>query len=336
MAGVDAAADDDRVLDVRATPERLRLLRDAGAIDAATWARARARVSASPGPAAWIAFARAACLVVGVTLVVSGVFFFFAYNWAHLGRLTKLACVASTLVAAVGVALRVGVDRPVGRVSLGGATVLVGALLAVFGQAYQTGADAWQLFATWAFLITPWVVAAEMPSLVALQVALAQLSLTLYWDVRFEGASSFAEMCLALAAIAASVWLVCEAVGSRRAWLASRGLAGLLGCMTLGPLVFGGCAWITMREHDDGISCFGAAIVAIAASIVRHRGRDLFQLAIAAAGAITLLTTILARALIDRHADDAGSFFLVGGALVAQIATAAHWLRREQREMRAS
>jgi hypothetical protein len=35
--------------------------------------------------------------------------------------------------------------------------VLLGALFAVIGQVYQTGADAWELFAAWALLILPWV-----------------------------------------------------------------------------------------------------------------------------------------------------------------------------------
>ncbi len=39
-----------------------------------------------------------------------------------------------------------------------GCCIATGALLALIGQIYQTGADIWQLFAIWVALIIPWVV----------------------------------------------------------------------------------------------------------------------------------------------------------------------------------
>src|SRR5690606_36100162 len=38
-----------------------------------------------------------------------------------------------------------------------GAALTTGALLALIGQIYQTGADIWQLFAGWSALMLPWV-----------------------------------------------------------------------------------------------------------------------------------------------------------------------------------
>ena len=37
------------------------------------------------------------------------------------------------------------------------AVLSVGALMALFGQTYQTGADPWQLFFNWAVVIIPFV-----------------------------------------------------------------------------------------------------------------------------------------------------------------------------------
>ncbi len=95
-------------------------------------------------------------LLAGVLLLVSGVIFFFAWNWASLARGYKLALALGVLIAFIaGAWLTVG--RPlVQQTMLLGACLMTGALLALIGQVYQSGADIWQLFAVWALLILPW------------------------------------------------------------------------------------------------------------------------------------------------------------------------------------
>ena len=44
-----------------------------------------------------------------------------------------------------------------GKAALLAASLFVGALLALIGQIYQTGADTFEMFAAWAALILPWV-----------------------------------------------------------------------------------------------------------------------------------------------------------------------------------
>ena len=44
-------------------------------------------------------------------------------------------------------------------------SLFTGALLALVGQTYQTGADTYELFALWAFAITAWVAVARLPAL---------------------------------------------------------------------------------------------------------------------------------------------------------------------------
>ena len=61
------------------------------------------------------------------------------------------------MAAAAGGALLAGLDRAFGQVLLIAGSVLTGVLLAVIGQAYQTGADVFELFVAWAVLILPWV-----------------------------------------------------------------------------------------------------------------------------------------------------------------------------------
>ena len=90
--------------------------------------------------------------VMAAALVGLGLVFWVAAHWADLGRAGRFALLQGTLaVMALG-----GLLRPVARVPLSLLVMLLsGALLAYFGQTYQTGADAWLLFALWAALLLP-------------------------------------------------------------------------------------------------------------------------------------------------------------------------------------
>ena len=59
------------------------------------------------------------------------------------------------------------------------ASLMTGALLALVGQVYQTGADSWQLFAIWSVLIVPWVAISRFPILWLLLLGLINLTVML-------------------------------------------------------------------------------------------------------------------------------------------------------------
>ena len=127
------------------------------ALRRAAGADARGRLAVSRD---WVQFLTGALLLLGAGLLLSGIVCFFAFNWADLGRFAKFG----VLEAAVAICAGLGwwkLSNLSGRVALFAAAVLVGPLLGVYGQTYQTGADPWGLFAFWALLILPWVVAAR-------------------------------------------------------------------------------------------------------------------------------------------------------------------------------
>lgn len=109
----------------------------------------------------WTRWAGRALLALGVAHVLAGVLFFFAYNWADMPAMAKFAVVEAGILACLVGAWLSGIDRPVGQSLLIGASVLTGVLLAVIGQVYQTGADAYELFAAWTVLILPWTLASR-------------------------------------------------------------------------------------------------------------------------------------------------------------------------------
>lgn len=110
-----------------------------------------------PSRRAWAVFVDRLLLWLGGLALAFAVLFFVAYNWAEMGRWARFCLVQIALVAAIGIASWGNSPPTLRRVALTSASLLVGVLLALFGQVYQTGADTWQLFFTWAVLTLPWV-----------------------------------------------------------------------------------------------------------------------------------------------------------------------------------
>ena len=163
------------------TTARLLALHREGAITDDVFVRGIAIATEPPTADEWRAFAARFLTLLGVGFCVSGVFFFFAYNWADLGRFGKFglleAAIALLVVGAWRLPTRLGRDA-----ALLIAALLVGPLLAVYGQIYQTGADPYELFFGWLLLISPWVAAGRSPILWLAALVLANVSLLLYWS----------------------------------------------------------------------------------------------------------------------------------------------------------
>lgn len=121
-----------------------------------------------PTKKTWLAFFDTAALIIGVVALVLSLVFFIAYNWLHMGKMGKFALVEGALVMTIIAYTYLVFTRQfklTQQLLLLVASVITGSLLALFGQVYQTGADTWQLFATWSLLIFPWVLIARFPAL---------------------------------------------------------------------------------------------------------------------------------------------------------------------------
>ncbi len=112
--------------------------------------------------------------VLAALLLGTGLIFWVAANWQDQTRAFKLHVLEGAVLASSAAALA----WPRGRTALLLlATLALGGLLAFVGQTYQTGADAWQLFATWAALALVWALAARRDALWALWLLIAGLAL---------------------------------------------------------------------------------------------------------------------------------------------------------------
>src|SRR2546425_507224 len=132
----------------------------------------------------WRAFLDRLLLWSGAVALAAAMVFFIAHNWNDLGKLAKFALVEALVLAAALGYWRLGPEKAAGKASLLVACILFGALLALFGQTYQTGADTWELFANWAGLIAAWVIVGRFAALWILWLAVANVAIVLYFQVR--------------------------------------------------------------------------------------------------------------------------------------------------------
>ncbi len=125
--------------------------------------------------------------LAGLLSLAAGVVFFIAANWELFAIFGRFALLEVLLAGCVGLALWQPPPQPLGRFALLGAFILTGALLALFGQTYQTGADIYELFLTWALLGLLFAVAAHWSVVWAAWLLVLNLALALYCGWRPQG-----------------------------------------------------------------------------------------------------------------------------------------------------
>jgi uncharacterized membrane protein len=326
-------------LDLPATPERLRAaLAAAGVSEAATW-RALAIADATPGPPAWHRFLSAALLMLGAALVLAGVISFFAFNWASLGRFGKFALIEAAIAACAAAGWRYR-DGLAGQVALFAASVLVGPLLVVYGQTYQTGADPWGLFAYWALFIVPWAIAARFSALWVLVIVLVDVALPLFWwQVLEPGRTSWMGVFPTMAGIHALAVCAWEWQRTRAApWLVDTWAPRLVAASGFGILLVPATVLIVVTREAGaaGPIALGLIVVASAAAFAYYTQgrRDLLMLTIVAGAALELLTVLVGRVLLVSLPLGINGPLLMAVFIIVEITLAVAWLRKTLQDWR--
>lgn len=121
-------------------------------------------------------------VIIGTALVLSGLVYFFAFNWTKISPAVKLTTLQLAMISCLGAAYFYSLHRVTGQIFLLSATVLVGVFLAVFGQIYQTGADAYQLFMTWSLLTFGWTLISNFIAQWMLWLVVTNTFLILWWQ----------------------------------------------------------------------------------------------------------------------------------------------------------
>lgn len=118
---------------------------------------------------------------LGIGFFVLGIILFFAYNWNSLSKSFKLAIPVLLIIGFISLSLYTRWQLFYKKLLLLGASILVGVLFAVFGQIYQTGANAYDLFLAWLLAISLWTLVSNFSWQWFLFVILSNTTLVLYY-----------------------------------------------------------------------------------------------------------------------------------------------------------
>ena len=130
--------------------------------------------------AAWQQFLKLLFLSLGIGFTTAGVLFFFAYNWDSLHKFVKMGLIEGLIIIITLVIVFARINSTVKNILLTAVSVIVGVLMAVFGQVYQTGANAYDLFLSWTLSITLWVIISNFAPLWLVYITLISATLILY------------------------------------------------------------------------------------------------------------------------------------------------------------
>lgn len=298
----------------------------------------------------WKHFLEKVFLFGGALFLAVGVIFFFAFNWQALPRLAKFSLLQGLLIAAALLARHFTVDTLKGQAALLAAMLLCGALLAYFGQTYQTGADPYQLFVTWSVLIFPWVLVSRLNAAWCLWLGLLNLALVLYLGrvtLGFFGVLGIgARLPLSLFWLNLLVWGVAEITLHRSHPQAEvalnlhryRWFIRFAGLLVLAVLTFGILHLIFSLDRISDQSAWRwinsvAMLAALAGFFALYRmRRDLLLLTASCLALIALGTGLLSELFFSGRGDNwPGGLMTIGLFLVGASSAAALWLRSLQR-----
>ena len=130
----------------------------------------------------WKKFLQILFIALGTGFTISGIIFFFAYNWDGLHKFAKIGMIEALVIALTLTVLFSKLTENIKNIILTGTAVLIGVLFAVFGQIYQTGANAYDFFLGWTFFITLWVVVSNYPPMWLVYMLLINTTFVLYID----------------------------------------------------------------------------------------------------------------------------------------------------------
>lgn len=310
-----------------------------GRMQAADLPAALQLAGVTPDAGRWRHFLDRLALWLGVIFCGAALIFFLAYNWQAMGRYAKFALAEALIVAALAASWQLGQERVAGKAALLAATLFTGALLALVGQTYQTGADTYELFGVWALAIFVWVAAGRFGALWLFWLGLLNFSVALYFKA-FPGllgvlfsTEKLLWMLFALNTLALCLWEFAAHKGI--AWLQERWPVRLL-TIASGGMITVLALWAVLDfKGQRGAALLGYGVwMALAYAVYRHWQRDVFVLAGGVLSLIIVVTATLSKQLLRN--DHGGGFLLIGMLVIGLSALGGYWLKSVAREEHAA
>jgi uncharacterized membrane protein len=310
-------------LDIPATQRNLLYLAQKGLLDWRAYERALKIIGFTPDADKWNRFLNILLLILGSGFSVCGIYFFFAYNWADMHRFVKLGIIEFFIVGLIISATALSLEKLTGKIVLTVAGVLIGALLAVYGQIYQTGADSYTLFFFWALLMAGWVFISRFTPMWFIWILLIHTSLLLYWD-QMVGYGAESQLLLWILIINGIFVLGWEIFSRKTGWLISRWMPRILSlgvyyCLTYSAAVVVGTAYQYWGPDTPLIvmAFLFVIINAVVLYVYSQRYLDIFMLTISAISLMVVFDLWLANLI-----GEANDFLplILGVLIIAQTA----------------
>lgn len=290
--------------------------------------------SQPPAPSHWLHFACRLLPSLATLALSAAVIFFFAFNWQAMSVLQKFSLLQGIFLLVFTIYLwaypKRSLYRALGLIAI---NLCCGALLALIGQTYQTGADPWELFAVWAMLTLPitlvslssvhWIISLGLINLASLLYLTTFQNMPFFW-IADESWGFFFVILNSLFLVAC---LIAEKQPSARPLLPDP-LASVAAAILSGISATWLAIW-TIFDGADSEHLYALVYLLwfLCLSLhYRYRGFNLIVLTGLAGSAIVVISCLLIRAL-ESFMDSTG-LLLVGLAVILLSTGASHWLRK--------
>lgn len=265
-------------------------------------------------------------LTMGVTLLFTGIIFFFAFNWASLNSISKFATIQAGMISCLFGAAFYSLQRLEGQACLLGGSILTGVFLAVFGQVYQTGADSYQLFMMWSLAIAGWTFLSKSAAQWLLLLVITKFAIVLWWQQTAPYSYEIEGLILGILLFFNGATLAVReffAIKKNQVWLQARWIRVILVLETVASMFIPVFLWILNDIFAGGTSkslFFSAILGMIGHGIIflvyRYKLHDIWALTIVHVSISTLLLFFIAFQL-----DSSLESLLIMGILIIAAST---------------
>ena len=269
-------------------------------------------------------------LAIGSALILCGIVYFFAFNWAKITPLVKFSSIQIAMVGCLVGAYIYSLKRVSGQVLLLSASVLTGVFMAVFGQIYQTGADAYQLFMMWSLLTLGWTIISNFAPQWIFWLAITNTFLILWWDQAALPERDMEHMIYVFliilngAALGLREYFVTD---KSKAWLHPRWIRVLLTIAVLLPMLIPIVVFV-VEPNRATPSIFTAAIIGfighgLTYAFYRYKMQDMWSLAATILSVCIIVEAAGLKLLAEMFDDFEFFMFLLMGLMTLGIFTTA-------------
>lgn len=256
----------------------------------------------------WQKFLSITMLVLGLGFIVSGIIFFFAFNWDKLSKFEKLGLMGGLLIASVVLSITLKVKPLIRQIIITASVMLIGVLFAVFGQIYQTGANSFDFFLAWTIFSALWVWAGNFPPLTSIWLILAHVTFFLYAE-QFGADWGVVYTCLIVFVADLVLWMMLKLLGKIGQLQAPEWMLKLLSAFAVYQATIGMCVMIYDKAQLSSWLMLSATLI-IYTTIIFYAfsKRILFYIAILGASMLSIGAALIAQL---NKSGDGGFVFLL-------------------------